>query len=163
MKSYYSNKVTVFLQIVYALFIPIIFFVWIGFYQIGCGHYTTIYECAVMFDLNVYYGLIPFLYIVLSSLIIFIQQKGFRKIGYLMLPLLAFSPFFLKYTINHETWFNVNDFIYFVNIEDISRGLVGSFIFNSIILTMLILVSLIPFYVLGKLIKEDLFKKIVKR
>jgi hypothetical protein len=98
--------------------------------------------------INLYIGAIPLIFFVLSTIIILLQQRGYRRVGYFMIILAPISSFYLFY---FQTEWNI-----WSNIVDVISSTPLLFLVCECIL---LLASLIPFYVLGRLIKEDLLKK----
>jgi uncharacterized membrane protein len=97
---------------------------------------------------NLFAYIIPSLYFLLSIFIILLQQKGHKRFGYLMAVLVCVSLFyFLYFQTEWNFWTNINYFL-------------SSTPWFILIFEFILLVgSLIPFYVLGRLIKEDFFDK----
>lgn len=156
--SYYRNTLYFFIT-VYILAIMFALFYWINLPQLGCWNIpSNSDECRdIMAKENIFNGLVPSLFIVLSALIIVLQEIRYRRVGYLMLLLLAFSPIFYGYIINRSTWFNIKWFLEFIDASTLPV------FFDSIPslfgMLILILISFIPFYVLIRLIREDFFKR----
>jgi len=99
---------------------------------------------------NIFWGIIPLLSIILSGLIVILQQKGFRRSGYFMILLVIASFFYAPY---------LYQFLHFGFSEPIPQRFIIDFV-----AMILLLVAIIPFYVLGRLVKEDFFsKRITKR
>jgi hypothetical protein len=96
-------------------------------------------------------GILGFL--LFSIIVLFLQQKKNSRFGYLMLIL---APFDLYIFYKIFSYFPVSDFI-ITPLRDPSQ--IASGIIWLIMALIMLSALLIPFYVLIRLIKEDLFKK----
>ena len=160
--KYYSSRIFYSLIAIYTFAVGLALFYWFASFALSCWAARSSDECVRLeFYNNIFSGVIPMLFVVLSTLIIIFQQKGRKKFGYFMIPLLLISPFSMAYLIHAFTWFDIGWFFSGVSqpgapISQRIFSLIGAFI--------LLLISITPFYVLIKLIREDFFKnrKIIK-
>lgn len=88
------------------------------------------------------------LFIIFSGIILLLQQFKNKYWGYIMLFLAPISFYAINYVLSSEmfTWSGVQYFL-------------TELLWVTILLSPIFLVSIIPFYVLIKLVREDLFKK----
>jgi hypothetical protein len=139
--KYYSKKIFYFFITVYILAVIFALVYWYVSAGLACWGTTSQSRCIELKnDTNIFDGILPTLFASLSLLVILLQQKIHKKFGYLIIFLLPLSPIFYKYynIIYPTTW-----------VMDITS-------FQTL---MQFLIFLIPFYVLGRLVKEDFFKK----
>jgi len=148
---YYSNKVFWSFLVINILAILIALLELIWSYGWASSWENLLFN-SEGFLFNLFLYIIPLPFAIISTLIILKQQKGHKRAGYFMAILAVFSCIYLIYPeIDWKFWSNIN---YFFTTQPPLYNFVEF---------ILVLASLIPFYVLGKLIKEDLFKKIAKR
>jgi len=148
--KYYSNKIFCFFISLYIIVALGILFSWRIVSPFVCWSLSG-NECInTETKFNIFWGIIPLLFIVLSGIVVTLQQKGYRRLGYFMISLIMTSFFYVPY---------LYQFLHFGFSEPIPQGFIISFV-----AIILILVVIIPFYVLGRLIKEDFFnKRIIRR
>lgn len=101
---------------------------------------------GLLFNISIY--ILPLLYFIFSTIIIFLQEKGHKRIGYFMIISSVLSIYyFIGLQMKWAFWSNIGFFLidtpWYV------------FIFEF----LLVLGSLVPFYVLGRLLKEDFLDK----
>lgn len=155
--KYYSEKIFKFLITIYAYAGILVLIYWLISVYLACWGVTSSIGCKqIKMEQNIFNGLLPFLFILLSVLIIILQQKINKHFGYLIAPLLIISPFFYKYVISTTTWFDIGWFLSVVNTTGQSMFYK---IFFLICILALLIISLIPFYVLIKLVRYDILKK----
>jgi hypothetical protein len=149
--KYYSNKIFYFFIAIYILAALGMFLYWRVGSVFTCWTLSGI-ECTyAKIKFNVFGGIIPLLFIIMSGLIIVSQQRGYKKLGYFMVPLLVIPFLYIGYLSWYATGSNIKNLFFIPGPpEDIF------FWFETLIL---IIITIIPFYVLGRLIKEDLFKR----
>lgn len=145
---YYSKKLFYFFFIIHTLAAFALFLYWQASSVFLCWTLSGADCLHAKTELNIFIGIIPLLFIMLSQLLIIFQQYKNKRIGYLM-GFLAFVP--ISYFIYLQTKWNI-----LVNIGNMLFSTPPLFLaFYFIIL----LTALVPFYVLGKLIKTDFFRK----
>jgi hypothetical protein len=156
--KYYSNFVFRLLNSLYTLAIIATIFLTFFFYMIsgmgdGASNYT---EMVINQILIPGLGIILFLFV--SIPVLFLQQYKNRRLGYLMI---IFAPLSAYIVYNVLSYLPILDLIY-ASFEGSVEPVVG--FFWILVASLIIIIALIPFYVLGKLIREDFFsERIAKR
>lgn len=146
--KYYSNK-TFFIILIINILAALITFLILFLQFLWDGLSEELMFSNTNFIVNLFVFIIPLPSIIFSTFIVLLQQRGYRRLGYFMVVLAGISSYYLVYPqIGWNFW---SDIGYFVSTQP------ALFNFAELIL---ILASLVPFYVLGRLIKEDFFKKI---
>jgi hypothetical protein len=116
----------------------------------GCPANYTEKVLAELLPLTM--GILGFL--LFSMIVLLLQQKKSGRLGYLMLALIPFAPY-IVYKLLPTMWGFIVSFL-----GDNSFGVSApGFLIIIVLIILLLLTSLIPFYVLIRLIKEDFFKK----
>jgi hypothetical protein len=154
--KYYSNKIFYSLNIIYILAIVATIFLSYVFFAVsgmGCS-----LGCPKNYTEEVTKEILPptigiILFLICSFIILFLQQYKNRRLGYLM-AILAPIGLYILYKI--YSFIPIWDFIY-LSFKDLEQITVGILWIGVSILE--ISTVFIPFYVLGRLIKEDLLKK----
>ena len=119
----------------------------------ACWGVHTYLECFPLQVREIFLnGFLPLLFIILSLLIIMLQQKKNVKLGYLFIPLLIISPILNGTIIKYSMWFDVN---WFLSISSISGTGFLMQAFFTLAIIVLFLISIIPFYVLGRLVVHE--------
>lgn len=156
--KYYSNKIFYFLITIHILTALFILLYWHVGLALSCWMTKTTFECFYnRMWTNLFIGVIPLLFVVLSGLAIIFQQRGHRRFGYFIIVSAVIFSFYLGYLLRYATWSDIKA-IFFMS----DRPILGDVFFLAMGM-ILLLAALIPFYVLGKLVYEDFFKNWVDK
>lgn len=149
--KYYSKIIFRILIGIHILALFVILLYWYTFFTLACWMAKSLDECIKLkAEMSVFFGIIPMLFVVLSGLIIVLQQRGRKRIGYFIIPLALIPSFYIGYLLWYATsWYNIKAWF--------SAWIFSDF-FHLVAGLILFAVALIPLYVLIKLIKEDFFK-----
>jgi hypothetical protein len=147
--KYYSNIIfwilnsLYFLAIISTIFVACIFI----FIAMWAGHASQIKNEIISASI----GIIIFLLI--STIVLFLQQLKIKCFGYFMLVLLPVGLYI---------FYKIYSYLPIINLTTTNLFNIGMIPVSLLwigINIIIALTALIPFYVLGKLIKEDFFKK----
>jgi len=112
------------------------------------GSWSKLMYTSEGFIFNLFYYVIPSVFFILSPVIVWLQQKGHERAGYFMAVLaLLFIFYFIYFEMTWKFFSNISNFIF------------SAPPFVLFLELILFFGGLVPFYVLGKIIKEDFFKK----
>jgi len=145
--KYYSKLTFLFLIIINttATLLALLSLAW-SYSWVGSWNLLMFNSEGLLFNLFAY--IIPLPFLILSTFIILLQQKGYKHFGYLMIVLAAISSWYFIYMqTTWSFWSKIVDFL--------SETPLVVVVFELIFLV----VALIPFYVLVRLVGEDLSKK----
>ena len=151
--KYYSNRIFYFLIAMYILAALAALLYWQASSVFACWTLTGAECLRIRIKLNIFGGVIPLSFFVLSGLVIMLQQKSRKRFGYFMVPLAAISSFYIGYLLKYVAWSDI-EAIFFVS----DRLILYNLLFSAMGIISFV-AALLPFYVLGKLIKQDFFKK----
>jgi len=155
--EYYSRKTFFVIVGFYIIAILMVLKYWAGIFLFACWMARSLEECiSLEIKENIFNGILPMLFVTLSLLIILLQQKGYKWMGYFIIPTIIISPIFLRFIIHYPIWFNFNWFFLDFSIPGMP---IYRYFLSAVEIFTLALLSLIPFYVLGKTIVYDLKNK----
>lgn len=138
--KYYSKIEYFFLRTIHVLAAAVVLLYWFAGLAVQCfeawsAELFNVDECSRwMLEINIFVGLIPMLFVVLSGLVILLQQRGYKRVGYFMVPLAVIPLCYIGYSFLWPISYNV---------------------FFLVTGPILLAIALTPFYVLGKLIRHS--------
>jgi len=111
--KYYSNRIFYFLIVIYVLTAIFILLYWHIGLELSCWMTKTLAECSYnKMWTNLFIGIIPSLFVILSGLIIVLQQKGHRRVGYFIIPSAIMSFFYSRYLLRYATWSDIKSIFF---------------------------------------------------
>jgi hypothetical protein len=132
----YSTKEYLCLRAIHILAGAVVLLYWFsGVWTYCLWEGLTRAECSrVNTEINIFVGLIPMLFVVLSGLVILVQQRGYKLAGYVMIPLAVIPMCYIEYLL---LWPIPYNWLFPVTVP------------------ILLAAALAPFYVLIKLAGHD--------